>query len=134
MPLWLPRTLSLLEWFVGLGAAAGGAALTATPSGAILHMPVSLLRGSPFSNYLVPGLVLLLVVGGSNLVAGYLTWRGDPRSCVASMCAGFVLIVWILAEIAFIGYVHWAQAAYLAFGLITVALAAMLPRPPQTRL
>lgn len=122
---WLPRGILFLELFSGIGAAAGGAALAGDPSGDLLRMPLWLLRDSPFQSFLVPGLVLLLAVGGSNLAGAWLVWRAHPHGRVVSLAAGVVLAGWILAEIAFIGYVHWAQALYLAIGALTAVLAAL---------
>ncbi len=57
-------TLVVIELFVGLWAVIGGVGLV---TGAIpfLQMPIEYLQGTPFSDYTIPGLLLLLVVGGS---------------------------------------------------------------------
>ena len=47
----------------GLSGGIGGAALVADPSGGLLRMPLTLLEGSPFTSFLVPGLVLLTLLG-----------------------------------------------------------------------
>jgi len=43
---------------LGVGALAGGIALVDGPDGSIMHFDPALLAGSPFSDYLVPGLIL----------------------------------------------------------------------------
>jgi hypothetical protein len=50
-----------------VGAVCGGAALVARPDGVILGMPAAVLDGSPFRDFLIPGAVLALVIGGANL-------------------------------------------------------------------
>lgn len=57
--------LVILEVFVALGAIAGGIGLL---TGAI---PASLegLQGSPFADYTIPALSLMVIVGGGMLVA-----------------------------------------------------------------
>src|SRR5690554_4630226 len=50
--------LIALLLLLAVNALAGGAALVAEPSGRLLGMPVSLLAGSPFEDYLVPGVIL----------------------------------------------------------------------------
>jgi hypothetical protein len=58
-----------------LGAIAGGIGLVEEPVENI-GMPLSMLEGSPFSDYLVPGLILLVVVGLPPLVAAVgIAWR-----------------------------------------------------------
>jgi len=55
-------TLIVIELFVGLWAVIGGVGLV---TGAIpfLQMPIEYLQGTPFSDYTIPALLLLIVVG-----------------------------------------------------------------------
>ena len=63
--------LVLLLAFQSLGGLFGGISLVAFPSGAIMQMPLSMLEGSPFSDFLSPGLILLLILG---IFPGILTY------------------------------------------------------------
>ena len=56
------RVLMALAVLQILGATAGGIGLIQDPVQNI-GMPLSMLEGSPFSDYLVPGMILLFVVG-----------------------------------------------------------------------
>jgi hypothetical protein len=79
--------LVVLEVLRGLAAVGGGLALVLT-NGQLIRMPVELLRGSPFSSYLIPGLVLL-TVGISNLASAAAVLRrhrwDDPASVVVGI-------------------------------------------------
>jgi hypothetical protein len=62
----------------GLGALYGGFLLMVDPSGSKMQMPLSYLEHSPFSNYLIPGIILFIVNGlfsfvtlVCNCVSGY---------------------------------------------------------------
>ncbi len=123
---WFSRGLGVVELLIGIGAVVGGGALALAPDGSILHMPLDVLRRTPFANYLVPGLLLCLVVGGSNVAAGVLTLRRSRKAPVAGIFAGFALVVWIGSQIALIGYKHPVQAVYLAAGVVTCVGAALL--------
>lgn len=60
-------TLAAIEAFIGLGAVGGGIAIL---TGAFDQwFPVAWLQGTPFNDYLIPGLVLRIVVGGGMLLA-----------------------------------------------------------------
>jgi hypothetical protein len=51
--------ISLLA-FLGIGAIGGGGALIISPSGKLLGgIPLSLLKNSPFNDFLIPGIILL---------------------------------------------------------------------------
>ncbi len=87
-------------------------------------MPVTLLAGSPFSDFLIPGLVLFFVVGGSNIAGGILAMSGHRRGAQASPVAGVVLIGWISTQMALLGYLHPIQLVYFGLGVLIVILAA----------
>ena len=55
--------LFALLLFLSVGALAGGGALVAAPDGSALRVPVALLAGTPFPDYLVPGVLLFTFVG-----------------------------------------------------------------------
>jgi len=99
-----------------------------------MNIPVSVLNGTPFTDFTVPAVLLGGVVGGSALVAAVVTtfasrWWG----AVASAIAGCITVRWLTIEIAMIGLGSWAQIAYLLVGLLMIGLAGLLwkaePRP-----
>lgn len=114
-----PRPLALVgvEIFVGLGALYGGGGLVADPTGGALGMPLTLLAGSPFADFLVPGVTLLLVNGVGSLVAAALAlarWRSAGALGVA---LGAFLVAWILLQMLWIGAISWFQPVILACGV-----------------
>jgi len=115
----------------GLGALAGGYALVSDPSGAKLGIPVEWLHGSPFSNYMVPGVVLLVLLGIGPLVVTYGLWAGRSWSPAAALVVGIALLVWLGVEIAVIGYKAEPplQLVYGILGVVIVALSG--PRAMQ---
>ena len=112
--------LLILTWFVGLGAIAGGIGLIVE---ADLGMDPTLLDGTPFTSFVVPGYILLLAVGGTNVVAGTLLLIEHEQASSFSFLAGAVLTVWIAVQVVMIGMVSILQPAYFAFGLMTMAFA-----------
>jgi len=128
MPRWTRITLSVLTAVVGLTAVAGGAALifgavaSSTLGGAVPDR--SFLGGSPFTSYLVPGLVLAVVVGGTQLLAAVLVGRDSRSGPVAAAVAGFGLLIWIFVQMMFIPF-SLLQAAYFAAGLAELGLVLL---------
>jgi hypothetical protein len=95
-----------LEILLSVGALGGGAALMLGPSGQIIPLPLSALRGSPFDTYFVPGLILFVVLGIGPVLTAVLSWLGHPLAPLASVTVGVALLVWLAAEIAIIGYTN----------------------------
>jgi hypothetical protein len=91
-------------------------------------VPVAWLQGSPFHSYFVPSLVLLVVVGGSQLVAGVLLVARPRWGVPAAILAGTILVGWIVVQVAIIGYVSWMQPASFAAGLLEGVLGLALRR------
>ena len=76
-----PRRLLLglgcLQIFIGIGAVAGGFGLVSAPDGSALGLPLELLEHSPFRDYFIPGLVLL-VVNARAILPGVFSPSADP--------------------------------------------------------
>ena len=117
---WIRIVLTVLTALVGITAIAGGVALiigASTPSASGGVVPDrAYLGGSPFTSYIVPGLVLAVIVGGTHLLAALLVGRGAPSGPFATVVAGFGLLIWIFVQMMFIPF-SVLQAIYFAAGL-----------------
>lgn len=93
-------------------------------------VPVEWLQGSMFSSYVVPGLILLIAVGGSAALATIALLAKHPRGFDAAKLAGWVLVTWMLEQLVIIGFVSWLQPVMLA---VAVAILVAAYRPDQLR-
>ena len=83
-----PKTifiLLILLAFQALSGLFGGAALVLDPSGSSIRLPLSLLEGSPFGNFLIPGIILFLVLGIFPLIIFSLLRKKDNRAWFGSL-------------------------------------------------
>lgn len=127
--------------FLSIGAIFGGGALILSPSGELLQMPLSMIKNSPFPDYLIPGIFLFLMLG---VVPGLLTFAlvRKPGSKIAqrlnlfkdmhwawsfSIYTGLILILWLQLEMAFIHAVHWFHTFYM-FLAVVIIVVALLPQ------
>lgn len=117
------RTLIVLLFFGALSAAIG-AVMGIVFNGA--GVPLAYLAHSPFSSYLVPGLVLGVVVGGTQLAAGLALVAKRRRPLLWAAIAGFGMQIWIFAELAIIERYAWLQTAYFALGVLELVLVFVL--------
>jgi hypothetical protein len=108
---------------LGLGALAGGIALVAKPDGSAMHFEPTLLAGSPFSDFMIPGLILGGLFGiGSFVVAG----MGLARVRIAPFLAfaiGCGQMIWISVELAIIKELSVLHPAFFGVGLVIAATA-----------
>ena len=84
--------LGALQAFIGLGAIAGGYMLVKDPSGGELGLPVSFLEGSPFPDFFILGLFLLLVNGIGSMVGAGLSFTRRPHARETAIVLGAILI------------------------------------------
>ena len=114
--------------FVALTAVGGGVTVAA----GVDKFPVSWLTGTLFSSYLLPGLVLAGVVGGSAAVAAVTALGSRERATLWSMLAGAILLGWLAGErltlppAAFSPQFWWLEAIYVAAGLMMLVPAAAI--------
>ncbi len=123
--------LGVLQILIGLGAVAGGLGLALEPSGANLGMQVEALSGSPFPNYLIPGIVLLVVNGLGSLAGGIASLVRYRYAAEIAAALGIFLILWIVIQVAMIGLVSWLQPLYFALGAIELALGLLWRKAAQ---
>ncbi len=112
----------ILQSCIGLSAAPSGLLLIIRPDGSLMEMPVSVLKGSPFSNYLIPGILLFLVMGLGNLAAGIMSFRRRELAGFAGIFFGFALVIWIFIQVSMIGGGHWLQYLYFFLGIAEILL------------
>jgi hypothetical protein len=128
-------TLFVANVFVALTAVFGGV----TVATGVDEFPADWLTGTIFSSYLVPGLILAVVVGGSATVAVVATVRSREAGALSSMLAGGILLGWlagerrILPSVAFSPQFWWLEAIYVAAGLMMMVPAATVRRADRRR-
>jgi xanthosine utilization system XapX-like protein len=93
-----------------------------------LGMPQSTLEYSPFDSFLIPGLILSFVVGGSLLVAARLIWFRHPAAPMMSLVAGVTLLGWIVGEAIMIHDGRGLQLAIAIYALVVIAMARRFHR------
>jgi hypothetical protein len=120
---WLLLALLIVQ---GLGGLAGGLALTLAPDGSIMRMSTSLLDGSPFSDFLIPGLILLLVLGVLPLAAAAGLWMRRRWAWYAAFVVGCGLMIWILVEMTIVPY-DVLQPIFGGVGLAIFVVALLRP-------
>lgn len=128
--------LIILMVFVATSAIFGGIRLILDPSGSLLRLPSELLDNSPFRNYLVPGILLILFLGFLPLLSAIgLIFRPEWKwaeslniyenrhfSWSCSLYSAILLLTWITAELQLTGYRHFFQTLYSSVGILSMIL------------
>jgi hypothetical protein len=113
------RILLIFLFLNGFGAVVGGIGVIKE----VLPFPEVWLQGTPFHSYFLPGLILLVAVGGSHLAAALVVLSRGAQAKTASVFAGLVLTGWMIGEIKLIGFQAPIQAWFVGVGLVEVGLS-----------
>ena len=120
-------SLGALLAFGALNAFAGGYYGLSGAKG----VPREWLAGSPFADYFVPSLILLVVVGGAFVVGAWAVFARWRNARSFALVASVIVLGWLAVQLAVIGYVSWMQpvtaAAAIAILLLALALRAPVP-------
>ena len=134
--------LLFLLSFLGISAIGGGGALIISPSGKLLGgLPLSILEKSPFNDFLIPGIILVAVLGVLPcLTVWALIKKPDCKTAdyfnffkdmhwAWSYCIyiAFALIIWIQVETIFVQGTSCLQTFYMLFS-IPLVFVALLPK------
>ncbi len=90
----------ILLLFNAIGALPAGFLFIIDPSGSKMGMTTAQLAHSPFTNFLIPGIVLFLVNGVYSSITAYACYKKYPYAPIMTMIQGILLIGWILIQIA----------------------------------
>jgi len=132
--------LCIFQAFLGLGAIGGGLILIIDPSGEMINMPLSILERGPFTNFLLPGFLLLVVFGLLPMLVLYglvkkPDWKFADRlnpftelhpSWAFSLYIGFGQIIWIMVETYITNAVGAIHVLYMSLGIL-IQVVTLLP-------
>jgi hypothetical protein len=122
--------------FLGVSAAFGGIVLVVNRTGGLIGMPVSLLRFSPFHDFLIPGLILGIVFGIGSFAAILALWfrpdwslgsalthvTGEHWTWSVALVIGLGQVIWIVTQMLMMRGVSVLHFLYGGLGLLIVFL------------
>jgi len=122
----LVYSLGVLQAFIGLTAILGGFELVSDPSGIKMNLSLEWLNGSPFPDYFVPGLILLIVIGVANTIGAAVTFFRSRYSGNTAVALATCLIIYLTVEIWVVGLQTILQPSYFILGVIVLLLGLKL--------
>ena len=122
------QTVVGLHLFNAVSAVGGGIALIVGGLG----VPIDLLRHTPFESFVIPGLFLAVVIGGSALIGATALLAHWRRATVISAAAGAVMVGWIAGETVLVEGFSWLQGLYLLTGAIVLVASLRLTQAERS--
>jgi len=122
------RTVVGLHLFNAVSAVGGGIALIAGGLG----VPTAMLRHTPFESFVVPGIFLAVIIGGSATIGATALLTHSRRAPVTSGAAGAIMVGWIAGETVLVEGFSWLQGLYLLTGAVIVVASIRLAQADQS--
>lgn len=117
--------LLILIIFIAITSTSSGILMITDPNGGMLRLPLTLLHGTPFKNFLIPG-ILLSLVGGVNLLALFYNIQRHPKRYSWAIAGGSLISGWIIAQLILIQAFYWLHILYLIIGIFIVLISYQL--------
>lgn len=121
----MEKTLRILAisllFFLGISALFGSYQLIIDPTGKSLQMPLGLLNPTPFEDYLIPGILLLITNGIPALLIGFISIKKVANYEYFIIFQGGILFFWLTAEL-IINIDFYYPLAHIPYYIIAVFL------------
>lgn len=116
----------LLLLFNAVSALFGGYMLIDDPTGGTLQMPVDMMKGGPFNNYLIPGITLFSILGVGSLLVLFMLIFNVRYHARAVFLEGLATITWIITQMIIVQDIVLLQIVYLSVGAVLVLCSLSL--------
>lgn len=116
------RILFALHLFVGIGAMAGGLNAILNPKEPF-GMPAEFLNNSPFSDYLIPGIILFTIIGVGNVISALIIPSKLRIQGYVSSIFSWALVIFIVVQCIMLNAVVFLHILFFTIGLIEAALS-----------
>ncbi|MBL7895925.1 MAG: hypothetical protein JNK50_11585 [Bacteroidia bacterium] len=114
--------------FNGIGAIYGGGSLILHPDGSGLQMPFDILKSSPFSDFLIPGIVLFIVNGLGSFFALFTILFNQKKNYLFVIAEGVVLCGWIVIQIVMIKQLLTLHYVMFTTGVLLIITGYLIKR------
>lgn len=89
-------------------------------------MPIDALKNSPFSNFLIPGIILFIVIGLGNVFSAVTIRLKSRFQGYISSVFSFALVIWIIIQCIMLGAIVSLHILFFIIGLVEAFLSIII--------
>jgi hypothetical protein len=112
------KVLLMIHLIIGIGGLFGGYAALSDPKAPLGIPAEEALKNSPFSDFLIPGIILFVFLGLGNVIFAILPRFLPMIRGYGSSVFGFGLMVWIIVQFMMLRTVVSLHVIFFIFGMI----------------
>lgn len=117
--------LLIVHIFVGIGAIGGGLTAILFPQGPA-GISTDALKNSPFSDFLIPGIILFSIIGLGNIFSAVTILMKSKLQGYISSVFGWALVIWIVVQCIMLNTIVLLHVIFFIIGLVQAALAMFI--------
>ena len=111
--------------FVSLNAILAGVLFVIDPSGVKMGLSLEMLSTTPFSNFFIPGMILLIINGFGCVLIAILAFKKHRHTGFAGIMMGLILCSWIHFQMIWLVY-SWMQTVIFGLGCVSIFLCTII--------
>ena len=119
-------TKGTIQLLIGLGGIASGLMFIIAPDGSLMGISTEVLIDTPFKDYLIPGILLLILIGLGHIFAAILSFQKNRFSHYIDVAIGFAMAIWIIVQLVMIGYQSFLQPLILTIAVIEILIGLLV--------
>lgn len=120
--------LGIIQLVIAIGAIPAGIGFLIDTTGSGNGTSPEILKDSPFSSFLIPGLFLLIVHGIGNILAAMLSFFKSNYAGHAGVFFGTAQIIWIIVQVYWIGLSSFLQPTFFVIGILEATIGYAIYR------
>lgn len=110
--------LITLLFITSINALISGFLFIIDPTGNLMGMTTYYLKASPFTSFLIPGIVLFTVNGICNLLAGIALIKNKPYASFLAIFQGIILTGWIVIQVLMVKDINMLHFVMFCIGVL----------------
>jgi len=122
------KILGIVQILIALGAIPASIMFLINPDGSLMGMTTTMISQSPFPDYLIPGLFLLIIHGIGNIIGAVFSFNLIDAAGKTGALFGLILVLWITIQMYWMGYISFLQPIMLGFGIIEAGIGIVIIR------
>ncbi len=115
----------IIQFFVAIGAIPAGIMMIISPDGSLLSME-EIVEVIPFENLIIPGILLILVNGLGQGVAGLLSLKKHKYAPHGGFIFGVSLVIWIVVQVIMVEDIAFLHILYFFIGILEGVLSVLM--------
>ena len=112
------RIIAIVFLFIiGLNALAAGYSFIVEPSGKGLGMTTNYLQYAPFTNFLIPGIILFTTIGVFSILTAIMAIKRKGLFPQFIFIEGCLLLGWIVIQVLMVKDINWMHITCFCIGI-----------------